>query len=191
MIEHSIDEDFLLSQTPVSLVCIGDTGEALLLRAILESMNAVVLTHVIGTPNDFLMVMNQSTTAPRYLLISAHGGDHGLVFGDYANFIDTSALKNGSLPAKALTGAVQLPGTIVISTACNSARPEFAKAFLSGGARAYIAPGWPDGDDVPLVIHMLFHRLLKAKNELVDAWRHTTEHLESASEFKLFLVPPP
>lgn len=42
----SVDESFLVPRKPVSIVAIGDQGEALLLRAILENLGAAVSLHL-------------------------------------------------------------------------------------------------------------------------------------------------
>ena len=178
MTKSCIEEDQIPPQTPVSLVAIGDCGEALLIRAILENMNALVTTHFIGKPTDFLRVVSGEYGAPRYLVISAHGNSDG---------IDISALKDGSMPAFSLNGIVRLPGTVVFSTACTSGRPEFANTFLSGGASTYIATDdFPDGSDVPLILHMLFHQLLHLGHDLGASWQHTVEHVEAARSFTMF-----
>ena len=46
----------------------------------------------------------------------------------------------------------------------------FGKAFIEGGAKAYIASaGYPDGAATPLFVHMLFYELLVGKSSLEDA----------------------
>lgn len=191
MPQGSIDREFYVPRTPVGLAVLGNTGEALLIRSILESLNAVTMMHLIGTPNDFLAAVDQGDSAPPYLVISGHGDENGFVMGEFIEEIDISALKNGSLPAASLHGSVRLPGTVVFSTACESGRPEFANAFLSGGASAYIAAAdLPDGADVPLIVHMFFHGLFRLGHDLEAAWRHTVEHVGAARDFTLFSKTP-
>lgn len=45
-----IDQKFLFPRVPVAVVDIGDTHEALLIRATLESLGAFVTLHLPGTP---------------------------------------------------------------------------------------------------------------------------------------------
>ncbi|MFD0985624.1 hypothetical protein [Methyloligella solikamskensis] len=46
----AVDESFFAPRTPVGIVAVGDQGEALVLRAILENLGAVVSLHLPGTP---------------------------------------------------------------------------------------------------------------------------------------------
>jgi hypothetical protein len=89
-----VDQSFHVPRTPVAVVDCGATGEALLLRALLENMNAVVILHQPGTPEDFLLVLADED-APQFIVICAHGDDNGIVFGTYAPHIDTSCLVHG------------------------------------------------------------------------------------------------
>jgi hypothetical protein len=78
------DPSFHVERVLVAAIDCGATGEALLLRALLESMGAVVTLHQPGTPKDFLLVLGQGKDAPAFLVICGHGDENGLVFGEYA-----------------------------------------------------------------------------------------------------------
>lgn len=168
-----IDQEFYVPREPVSVVAVGDSGEALLIRAILENLGAVVSLHLPGTPDDFLRVLGQGETASRVLVICGHGDDNGFVFGTFAVGIDTSSLIAGSMPAAAIASRVDLPGSIVVSTACSTGSRAFGEAFILGGTAAYIAPdGQPDGADVVLFAHQLLHQLLVRKAPPQAALNH-------------------
>jgi hypothetical protein len=49
--------DAELHRTLVAVIAVGDTGEALLVRSLLEGLGATVVLHLIGTPRDLLRVM--------------------------------------------------------------------------------------------------------------------------------------
>lgn len=165
-----IDEEFFRPRKPVAVIAVGDSGEALLLRAILESLGAAVILHLPGTAEDFLKSLGQGEAAPEYVIISGHGDDRGFVFGSFAPDVDASALTEGSLPASSLRNRVDLPGKVVLSTACRTGTDDFARAFLAGGARAYIAPSDdPDGAAMPLFLHRLFYELLHRRKPLNEA----------------------
>lgn len=151
----SIDEKFRVPRRRAAIVAVGETSEALLLRGILESLGAVVTLHQPATPEDFLLVLGQGAAAPRHIVISAHGDENGFVLGDFGPGIDTTSLVKGSMSASAIAGCIDLPGKIVVSTACATGGPAFAKAFLDGGVATYIAPnGYPEGCDTPLFAHL-------------------------------------
>lgn len=116
-LKMTIDQRFHVPRTPLAVVAVGDGMEALLIRAILESLGAAVTLHLPGTPEDFLEVLAQGESAPRYIVVSGHGDRGGFLFGDYDRRIDTTMLVEGSLPADAIASRVRLPGKVVISVA--------------------------------------------------------------------------
>lgn len=180
-----IDRSFQTPRPPVSIVAVGDSGEAVLLRAILENLGASVTLHLPGTPGDFLLVLGQGESAPDYLVICGHGDDNGLVFGEFVPEIDTTMLVAGSMPADVIAAAVDLPATIVVSTACETGSEAFSSAFLHGGAGAFIAPdGSPDGADAALFVHLLFHHLIAHKGTPHAALELARGHDE---QFRMFV----
>lgn len=171
-LKMTIDQRFHVPRTPLAVVAVGDGMEALLIRAILESLGAAVTLHLAGTPQDFLEVLAQGESAPRYIVVSGHGDRGGFLFGDYDRRIDTTMLVEGSLPADAIASRVRLPGKVVISTACETGAEAFGAAFIRGKVAAYVAPsGSPEGAIVPLFLHCLFHQLLQRKAPLDAALR--------------------
>jgi hypothetical protein len=157
-----VDETFYYPRTPVSVVAVGDSGEALLVRSLLENLGATVAMHLIGTPEDFLRVIGQGSAAPSHMVLCCHGNENGIVFGDYAGGIDISGLKAGSMLAQVIAERVELPGKVVVSTGCGTGAAEFGAAFMRGRVAAYIAPdGYPS--DAVLFVHLLFHQLLRKR----------------------------
>jgi len=171
---------------PVELAVIGDSGEALLLRALLESLGQTVLTHFIGQPNALFPLLNRRRAPPALMILSGHGDDTGLVFGDFADGIDTGLLQAGCLPAQALRGKVALKGSVLVSTACCTGSPAFADLFVKAGVGAYLAPpGDPDGADVPLILHHFFHGWFAKGLSPRLAWSDTLAALRGAGQFAM------
>lgn len=160
-----IDQKFLFPRVPVAVVDIGDTLEALLIRATLESLGAVVTLHLPGTPGDFLTLLAGGELVHQHLVISGHGDENGFAFGDYIEEIDTSMLVEGSLPPAVVAQHARLDGKIVLSTCCETGGKAFGDAFVEkGGAALYVAPdGSPEGADAPLFVHCFYHALLARK----------------------------
>ncbi|PYE39959.1 hypothetical protein DFI02_12037 [Rhizobium sp. PP-F2F-G20b] len=184
-----LDETFFSPRVPVSVVAIGEASEALLIRSLLEGLGATVQLHFIGTPADFLKVISQGDRSPKYLVISAHGDEVGFIFGAYGDDIDLGALHGASMPPKAIADSANLPGVIVVSTACSTGTKPFADAFLRGGVAAYIAAeDYPDGSDVPLFVHLLFHQML-ARHQSPDAALMTVQKYDQ--EFCMFTHAAP
>jgi hypothetical protein len=66
------------------------------------------------------------------------------------------------MPPAAIARRINLPGRIVVSTACCTGSDAFGAAFLQGNVAAYIAPnGYPDGADAALFVPLLLHRILR------------------------------
>lgn len=97
----------------------GDTGEASLIREIVEQLRGVVHIYRPGTPLDFVRVIAKSETSPPYIVISCHGDENEIHFGDYIDEIETSTLREGSVPAEYIAKNINLPGCVVINTGCS------------------------------------------------------------------------
>lgn len=181
-----VDEKFCRPRTPISVVAVGEASEAYLVRSVLESLGATVLLHLIGTPEDFLRVVAQGESAPRYVVICGHGNEKGLVFGEYGEGIDVSALQDGCMPSVAIAERANLPGRILISTACGTGSTGFGEAFVKGGVAAYIAPdGYPDGADAGLFVHLLFDQILRKGELPASALRQVQRYCPEFGHFTL------
>jgi len=170
-----VDTTFHHRQLPVEIADFGAAGEAELLRALLESLGAVVLLHRLSTPADLLKVLAQGETCAPYLILSGHGDAGDLILGEYAAGIgiEVSMLRDGKLPPEVVAAHLHLPGCVVINTACEAGRPETARAFMQGGLRAYLAAAEElDGAAVPLFVMHFFYALTQQKASLRQAWRH-------------------
>jgi hypothetical protein len=167
-----VDTEFFVPLLPVSLVHVSGGGMELT-RAALEALGCVVLAHRVGTPSDFLRVLGQGDQTPRYMVILGHGDENGLAFGEYGpKEIDVSILRDGSLPPEAMGAHVDLPGCTVISYSCGGGTDAMARAFLAGGAAAYIGCR-TEVQTVALTLflfHFLFGALHKKLSD-ADAWR--------------------
>lgn len=184
-----MDSGFYVPRLPVSIVAVSGGGMEFA-RATLESMNCVVLLHSVGTPDDFLKVIAQVDNAPRYMIIMGHGTEDGLDFGDYGPAdIDTSMLKNGSMPPEVIRRHVNLPGCTVFSYSCEGGSEAMAQAFLAGGLSAYI--GCRTGPDVVAMNLFLFHFLhgiMAKKLSDRDAWYRAVAAVdhEDINQFSFF-----
>ena len=134
-----VDTEFFFPLLPVSLV--GLTGGGGIDRTVLEKLGCLVLSHSPGTPLDFLRILGQGNTAPRYMIISGHADPAGLWFGKFGKSVDSrqhEMLVDELLPPQAIRDHVNLPGCTILSGSCHGGTPELAKAYLAGGVAAYI-----------------------------------------------------
>jgi len=183
-----VDTEFDTPRLAVSIAAV-DSGGMEFIRTILEALDCVVHLHAIGTPSDFLKVIAQGDNAPRYMIVNGHGTEDGLFFGDYGVPVDTSMLRNESMPPEAIRQHVNLPGCTVFSYSCYGGTKEMAEAFLAGGAAAYI--GCRCGPNVTAMSLFLFHFLHGVTSKKLsdrDAWHRAvaaTDH-EDINEFSFF-----
>ncbi|MCA9995214.1 MAG: hypothetical protein KDE56_05680 [Anaerolineales bacterium] len=169
-----IDTQFYAPRLPVSIVALPNAYEAHAIRALLEMLEAVVSVHWIGTPGDFLKVLGQGDSAPRYLFIAGHGdADEGFWLSSYADFIDTSMLRGEYLPADAIEPVVDLPGCTVITSACGGGSAAMGRAFTHNrNIEAYIGCRvGPNGSDMDVFMVNFFFQILRKGLTDRDAWR--------------------
>jgi hypothetical protein len=94
------------------------------------------------------------------------------------------------MPATVIATRVNLPGKIVVSTACRTGAKAFAEAFVKGKVAAYIAPdGYPHGADAPLFVHQLFHQLLQRRVSLPSALYRSQTYDDAHRMFQIYPAP--
>jgi hypothetical protein len=193
-LKEVIDEQFFSPRLPVSIVSLPNCDwEVYAMRGLLEAMNCIVTVHWIGTPSDFLKVLAQGETAPRYLLIAGHGDDEkGYYFGSYADFIDTSMLRDEYLPADVIAPIVNLPGCTVISSACAAGVEIMGRAFINTGrVNAYIAcRDFPNADDMLVYVVNFFHSVLRKKISDREAWYRAMEITDQPDTYAISYFHP-
>lgn len=189
-----IDEQFYIPRIPVSIAVLPNgTTEAFALRSLLEDFGCSVQTHWTGTPGDFLKVLAQGDDAPRYLVIAGHGGEAGSFYvGEYADFIDTSMVKDQHLPPEAIAPVVNLPGCLVISTACRSGGPEMARAFFRNEALGgYMACRiGPNGTAMLVFMMNFFFGLFGKKLSEREAWRQAVKATDHPDIYQVSYFGP-
>jgi hypothetical protein len=170
-----LDAQFDVPRLPVSIAALPNCDwETQAMRAVLEGFGCVVTVHWVGTPKDFLRLLGQGETAPQYLLITGHGDEEkGYYFGEYADFIDTSMLRDEYLPAEVIATTVNLPGCTVISSACAGGVEAMGRAFVGAGkVAAYTGcRDYPDGSDMLLYTVNFFYGILRKKLSAHEAWK--------------------
>lgn len=189
-----VDERFDFPRIPVNLAVLpnGDM-EAFALRSLLEALGCAVLTHWIGTPDDFLKVLAQGAEAPRYLVIAGHGNETGSFYmGEYADIVDTSMVKDQHLPPEAIAPIVNLPGCLIISTACSSGQREVARAFFQNEALGgYIACRISQNGTAMVVFLMnFFFGLFDKKLSEREAWRQAVKATDHPDIYQVSYFGP-
>lgn len=171
---HPVDTQFYIPRPPINIAALTNANEAYAMRALLEMLGCVVTIHWIGTPTDFLKVLGQGEMASPYLLIAGHGDDeNGYYFGEYADFIDTSMLRDQHMPAEIIAPVVNLPGCTIVSTACWAGIESMGHAFtFNGKINAYIGCRVaPKGEDICVFAVNFFYNIIRNKLSDREAWQ--------------------
>ena len=184
---NPVDTEFFGPKTPVGIACVHNPDTAHLLRNVVEGFWTVTHYYDVGCPADFLKVIALEETAPPYLVIAGHGGDHGIEFGDYIDTIDTSSLIGEDMPASSIAKHVRLPGTVILNITCEGGSPEMAKAFLAGGAQGYIGtdPN-PLAIEHPLFMAHFFHSISRKKLSPCQAWQKAASYDDQSRRYMYF-----
>jgi hypothetical protein len=179
---------FYSKRLPVGIVGLWDDYDAFWVRSLLESMGATTHLYLPGTPGDFLQIIGMESDVPPYLLICGHGKDDGIIFGEYIAEMDTSMLKNESLPPEQVAQHIRLPGCVVLGLFCGSGEPAMAQAFMRGGLKAYIGMVAPDADflTVPMFITQFFYHLLRHQSSEKEAWEKAAAYDKPSRVFVFY-----
>jgi len=170
----------------LTLVGLGDTGEAQLLRALLEHLGLKICLNLPGKPSDFFSGFSFYGQPPDAVILSAHGDEEGIIFPQMAEGVDTLTLPGDRITPSLIAERLELPAVPIVSTACSSGTAAFVQAFFTAGASAYIAPeGDPEGVGIPLFLHMLFHQLCTGSPHLETAFAAANNLLPAGDGFTL------
>ena len=184
---NPIDTEFFGPKIPVGIACVHDPANAQILRHVIEGFWTVTHYYAIGCPADFLKVIAQDESAPPYLVISGHGGEHGILFGEYIDTIDTSSLIGEDMPASSIAKHVKLPGSVIVNTTCDGGSVEMARAFLAGGAQGYIGTDpAPLAIEHPLFVAHFFHSISRKKLSALDAWQRAASYDDESRHYVYF-----
>jgi hypothetical protein len=169
----------------LSVIGIGDSGEARLLRDLLEAQGHELRLVLAGKPSDVLAGFGFYDEAADAAVISAHGDGKGIIFPELAPGVDVYDLPGDRLTPHLFRHYLDMAPPLVVSTACDSGTPGFADAFRKAGARAYLAPeGDPEGADIAIWIAVFFRQL--TCGSAADALRRANGAVGPESGFSVF-----
>jgi len=177
-----------MKNTSVTLLVVGDSGEALLLRAMLENLGVQVFTQFIGTPSEFLNILSEQNSLSAIWILSAHGNENGLIFGEYGEGTDVSMLIDEAMPPSVLEKlGCTLDKKLIISTACCTGTMQFVTSFHNLGAEYYAAPeSYPDGAFVPVFLNVVFYNLFVEKMPIKKAFEMANAAFPTSTPINLY-----
>jgi hypothetical protein len=151
-------------------------------RPMLESMYISVRSWPYRNPEALKRLLDGTEDLNSYVVLGVHSAADRLLFG--TNDMSDSTLSWG---ANDLTAFLNLEGKIVLSVGCNSASPALVKAFLDGGAAAYIAPlAPPFAHSCAMFVSLVFYGLTQHLS-LTDAVERAGRFHDELAMWRTFL----
>lgn len=152
------------------LIDVDASREASLLRATIESLGGEVRLAMPGRPSKVFASFDFYGQRADVALICGHGDADGLIFPAMAEGIDPLLLPDDRITPALVAEYARAVPEVVVSTACDSGGTDFAQAFLSAGARTYLAPpGYPDGRAVPVLLGVVLYRVMVGGEDWPEA----------------------
>ena len=144
----------------LDIIVIEDAMEALAVRASLEWWGTVTRTFFIGKSQDLVDILGGKEKLSPNILIMCHGVSDGIILPELGEEIAKQQPYDKILTPSNLNDFVKLNGQTIVSTGCKTGTKEFADAFLSAGAKCYIAPkDYPEGDASLFYVQSFFYFL--------------------------------
>ncbi|MFG3256468.1 hypothetical protein [Streptomyces sp. NPDC048172] len=175
-----------LGWTEVDVLGIGDAAESGALRTALEPFGVHVNHFPVGSARHFVAALGGRRTPAPYVLLCCHGDEGRILLEELAEEIARFQPFPGHVGPAEVRTHVRLPGSVVISTGCETGAPELAEAFLEAGASAYVAPeGAPFGYASVFAPLLLFYELTETRS-LEAAVGKLRAHDEELAMWRLF-----
>lgn len=165
----------LVAKENVTVLSVGDSLEAIAVRAILESFNYRVTIHWVGSRKELLEILAGNIETDPIIVLSCHGIEEGIAVPD-----------EPALGAGEITNIAKLTDKTIVNLGCLTGSPEFVQAFKNSKVKAYIAPiDYPEGKAAIGFISNLF-MLLAYQVSLEDAIKRASAFDTETEQFKLF-----
>lgn len=176
-----------MSKPTLDLIVINDDLEALAVRACLERWGVTVNLYLIGKSSDLVGLFKKPEHLSPHILITCHGTKKGIVLPELAVQVAKKEPYTDTLTSSDLKEFVNLQGQTVVSTGCVTGNQSFAKAFLSRGAGAYIAPeGYPEGNATLLFVVNFYYFIFIKKLSIKQAYQKVARLEPKEFDFELF-----
>lgn len=135
----------------------------------LEYLGYTPIVHWLGSDAQFRSILEGKSELEGLVLLSCHGTDEG--FYAYENKL----LKVADI-------SVNMKDKTVLSLGCVTGKEHFAKAFLNGDAKAYIAPpGYPEGNS-SMIFAVTFLWKLQIHGNVTRAWKEASALLKNEDD---------
>lgn len=160
----------------ITVLSIGNSLEAVTIRALLESFNYRVTTHWIGSRKELLKILTGEIKTDQTIILSCHGVEDGIVIPD-----------EPVLGAGEIANTAKLNDKFIVNLGCLTGSAEIVNAFRESGVKTYIAPvDYPSGSAAIGFISNLFMLLANGTAAEESTSRAAAFDAET-KQFRLFV----
>lgn len=164
----------------LSIICASEnsTFETVAVRGASEYLGYLTTVHWLGSIDQFKDLLAGKQPLSDLILLSSHGCEGGFHGTD-----------NAVIPITSIK--IDLSEKTVLSFGCATGMENFARAFISGGVKNYIAPeSYPEGNS-SLVFALTFLWQILEKKNVVQAWKKASTLLTDKDDhFCLYQKTP-
>lgn len=165
-----------VSKEDVTVLSIGNSLEAVTIRALLESFNYRVTTHWIGSRKELIKILSGDIKTDQTIILSCHGVEEGIVIPD-----------EPVLDANEIANIAKLNDKVVVNLGCLTGSTEIVNAFRGCGVKTYIAPvDYPSGSAAIGFISNLF-MLLASGIDIEESTNRASAFDTETKQFRLFV----
>jgi hypothetical protein len=176
MYKHSVD-----------IICIENDLECSAVRSALEWWGIQVNMFYIGQAQHIVDLLNGKEKRAKHILIGAHGDQEGICLPELGGDIAKKQPYDKKLSANNLKEFLKLDGSIVLSNGCATGTQEIADAFLSSGAKYYIAAkDYPFGDASLFYVLSFYYHLFVNNLTAEQSHEKAKNQDEKTKVFELF-----
>ncbi|MBF6174437.1 hypothetical protein [Nocardia blacklockiae] len=181
--------DGKLAWTEVDLLDIGDSS-ARVLRSALEELGIRVNYLPIGQPRHVIAALGGDHPIAPYVIVSCHGDSGSIILPELGGTVADAQPFVDRMGPEQVERYLRIPGSVVISTGCETGEPALAQAFLRAGAGSYFAPtDAPDGYAAFVAVLLMFYELTEGR-ELLDAAERVRTYNDNLSMWRLWHRSP-
>ena len=160
--------------------------EAQALRASAEYWGAQVGVTWVGNSAQIVDLLSQEPPH-ELILICAHGDQRGVLLPPLADEVKAHFPFHDVISPDDFASFMRLEGNVVLCSGCVTGTEAMARAFLSCGARSFIAPAnYPDGSPALLFELMFVFTFLKNGGDVQAAFDVANQQVEGDDRFRVF-----
>ena len=170
----------------IDIISIADDVASLSMRSVLEYWNIKVDIHYVAKSQDLGDIFKKDSLSEN-LLLMCHGVEEGIHLPELDPAVAKTQPYDKVLTPDNLDEFLKLNGQTVVSIGCKTGTKALADAFLSKGAKEYIAPSsYPEGTASLLFTVNFYYFLLVKELPIKEAYTKAKLIDNETEMFELF-----